>query len=187
MRILRSLISAALLLGLAGCATWTPGGKPHVHRAGYTLTVPPGWTYHPSAGGELLATRDGLILQRLTVRGIRLPHTLAGSKRELTAALTPYELVEIFADEGASDRKLSRFTVTARSAARIGGLDGARYDYAFATEDGLRLSGRRWLVPRGDTLWVATYLASSRHYHERDLEAVTAAIEAVTFAPRPAR
>lgn len=187
MRTLRSLTLAALLLALAGCATWGPGGKPHRHREGYAVTVPSGWVFHPAVGGELLTTRDGLVLQRLAIRCIRLPHTLALSKRALTADLAPYDLAEAFADEGKADRSLSRFAVSNQTAVTIDRVEGVRYDYAYATGDGLRLSGRRWLVPRGDTLWMATYLAPSRHYYDRDLAAITSAIETVAFEPLPAQ
>jgi hypothetical protein len=185
MRTLRALILPLVLLALAGCTTWGPGGVPHQHRDGYTVTVPSGWTFHPAVGGELFATRDGVVLQQLTVRQFTLPHKLQLSKREIKPGLGAYELAEIFADEGRSDRKLARFTVSAQAAVKIGGLAGVRYDYAYVTEDGLRLSARRWLVPRGGKLWMATYLAPSRHYHERDLASVTAAIESVRFTAPP--
>ncbi len=183
MRSLRALIPALLLLALSGCATWGPGGAPHRHREGYSVTIPAGWIFHPSMGGELLATRDGLVLQRLTIRHLKLPHTLPLSKRELTAALTPYELAEIFTDEGKADRTLSQFAVSQQSAVKIGRCDGVRFDFSYATQDGLRLSGRRWLVKRDGDLWLAAYLAPTRYYYERDLPAVSAAVEAITFDP----
>ena len=188
MRTLPSLIFPVLLLLLAGCASWGPGGAARHHRDGYTLAVPAGWVFHPAFGGELLATRDGVGLQRLTVRVLPLPHTLPVSKRVLTKDLTPFEIAENLADEGKADRTLPRFAVSAQAAVKIGGLDGVRLDYSHATEEGLRLAARRWAVVRGDTLWLATYLAPARHYHARDLPAVTAAIETVAFdAPAPAR
>jgi hypothetical protein len=186
MRSLRALIPLLSVLAVSGCATWDPGGSPHRHRDGYTVTVPPAWTFHPALAGELIATRDGVILQRITVRQLKLPHKLPVSKRELKPGLGTYELAEIFADEGRSDRTLARFEVSTQSPVTIGGIAGLRYDYSFATEDGLRLSARRWLIPRGDHLWIATYLAPSRHYHERDLAIATTTIESVSFTSPPA-
>jgi hypothetical protein len=181
MRSLRPLICSVALLALAGCATWGPGGAPHHHAAGYTLTVPAGWIFHPSFGGELLATRDGVILQRLEVLSIPLPDTLPISKRIISRDLTPFEIAENLADEGKADRALQQFTMSAQAAVKISGLDGVRLDSTHTTEEGLRLGVRRWAVVRGDRLWLATYTAPTRHYYERDLPAVTAAIEAVNF------
>lgn len=183
MRTLRPLTLALLLLTLAGCATWGPGGAPHHHTAGYTVTIPPGWIFHPSLGGELIATREGLVLQRLSVRGLALPHTLARSKRSLAKDLGPFDLAEELINEDKADRALGQFTVTAQTAVKIGGIEGVRIDSTHATEEGLRLSTRRWAAVRGDTLWLATYTAPTRHYFDRDLPAVTAAIEAIRFDP----
>lgn len=187
MRNARPLICLAFALLLAGCASWGPGGTPYRHAAGYTVTVPSEWIFHPSMQGSLLATRDGLFLQRLTIRELKLPHTLPISKRELSAALTPFEIAEILTDEGKADRSLPRFEVTAQSAPTLGSHPGLRTDYTHATEDGLRVSGRRWVAMRGNTLWIATYEAPSRYYHERDLAVITAAMESVSFAPKTTR
>jgi hypothetical protein len=181
MRLLHSLISIFCLLSLSGCATWAPGGSAFKHRDGYTLTVPPGWIFHPAMGNELLATREGLLLQSFKVVSLKLPRTLPASKIELTRALTLYEVAEGFVAEGNADTSLSAFTVTAQTQVMIGTKPGIRYDYRHTTTDGLQLSARRWVVPRGDTLWMATYAAPTRHYYEHDLASVTSAVERVVF------
>ena len=181
MRTLRSLICSVVLLALSGCASWGPGGAPHHHAAGYTLTVPAGWIFHPAYGGKLMATRDGVVLQRLEIRTFSLPYALPISKRVISRDLTPFEIAENLADEGKADRSLQQFTMSTQAAVKIGGLDGVRLDSTHTTEEGLRLGVRLWAIMHGSQLWLATYTAPTRHYHERDLPAVTAAIEAVRF------
>lgn len=184
MRLLHSLTALLCLLCLSGCATWGPGGSAFKHRDGYTLTVPPGWIFHPAMGNELLATREGLLLQSFKVVSLKLPRTLPASKTELTSALSLYEIAEALASEGKADTSLSAFTVTAQTQVVIGTKPAIRYDYRHVTSDGLRLSARRWVVPRGTTLWVATYTAPGRHYYDHDLASVTAAVEQVVFESR---
>lgn len=183
MRTLRSLIYSVVLLALSGCASWGPGGAPHHHAAGYTLTVPAGWIFHPAFGGQLVATHDGVVLQRLEIRTFLLPYTLPISKRVISRDLTPFEVAENLADEGKADRTLQQFTLTAQAAVKIDGLDAVRLDSTHTDEEGLRLSARRWAIVRGNQLWLATYIAPTRHYYERYLPAVTAAIETVRFDP----
>jgi len=184
MRPIHTLILVLCLLMSGGCATWRPGGSAFPHPEGYTLTVPAGWTFHPAVSGtDLLATRDGLLLQNLKVNTFKLPYTLPYSKTILTSSLSFYEIIEIAVAEGKADQSLTGFTVSTQTPVTIGALPGLRYDYHFTTDDGLRQSARRWVVPRGEKLWLATYIAPARHYFERDLAAVTAAIENTSFRP----
>jgi hypothetical protein len=180
---LRVSLVLGLLLGLTGCATWGPGGVPHKSPLGFTLTVPAGWIFHPSVGGELFATRDGVALQQFTVRRGELPLDLPMTKREVKAGMTAYELAEMLTDEDRAEKQRERYTVTATAATQLGGLEGCRFDFSHRTPDGLRMSGRVWAVMRGEYLYVLRYAAPSRHYYERDLAAVTSAVEGLKFVP----
>lgn len=182
MHLARALIVSLALLALTGCASWTPGGSPHVSKAGFTITPPAGWTYHPNAGGQFFATRDGIVLQQFSVTRTKLPHTLPQTKRTLTADLTPYELSEAFSDEKKSAPGVNAHLVTVRDAARLDGRDGFRFDSTHVTEEGLKISMRTWGVVVDGSLYVAVYAAPTRHYYARDLQLISDTVERITFA-----
>lgn len=182
MHLARALIVSLALLLLAGCATWTRGGAPHTNKAGYTITLPASWTYHPNAGGRLVATRDGIVLQEFAIIRLKLPHELPKTKRSLTAALTPYELSEALADERKTIPAFGAYSVVARDAVRLDGHDGFRFDSRHVTEEGLNISMRTWGVVVNDVFYLIDYAAPTRHYHARDLAAISEAVERITFA-----
>lgn len=178
MRILRHTLSACALLLLSGCVTWQPGGQPYTARSGdYRLTPPPGWMFIEAPAGTVRATRDGLVLQELTVTTHELKTPLPNSKRVLTSTLTAFELAEAVADDLRTNREFLNFEIVANEPATIGGREGFALTVRYQTKDKLRLTIRIAGVIQGNKLYTLRFAAPTRHYFERDLPAFTAAVQ----------
>lgn len=174
-RILKFSAATAVILVLSGCQVWQEGGSTFRTRDGKaSLHVPNGWMFTSAAAiaqGDMLATRDGVLLQRMVLEHHELEKPLALTKRKLTPALSPYELAEAVVDDLRSNRELSSFEVHDNSPATVGGRPGFRLVTSFRVPapEGLRVTEIRYGTIVGERLYTLRFTAPTRHYFERDL------------------
>jgi hypothetical protein len=187
MRSLRLILPAlACLLLLSGCQTWQNGGTRHTAASGaYSLQVPAGWMFHPTGatGGEFMATKDGIFLQRLYVEQLDLAKPLTHSKRTLSDKLTPYELAEAYVDELRANHELLGLEVKENTPVTFGGQPGFRLvaTYHVAQPANLQITEVRYGGVHGGRLCQLIYAAPTRHYYERDLGETAAAAQSFSF------
>jgi hypothetical protein len=182
-KILISLFALAIA-GLIGCQTveWKAGGTPHTAKDGdFTVTVPEGWTFAERLPGNIVGTRDGLLLQRLMVERRELKDPLPVSKRVLAASLTPLELAEAITDDLRANRSLLGIEVTESQPATVGGQSGFKLLINFHTADKLRGSEAIFGCIKGDRLYLLVFIAPARHYFTHDLAAFEEAAKTFQF------
>ena len=177
------LICALALAGLgAGCQLWNPGGTPATAKNGaFTITAPAGWMYATTLGPDLLASRDGLALQSITIQHHDLAKPLPHSKRALTASLAPYEAAEAVLDDLRADHDLHGFELQENTPATVGGQPGFKLVFSYRTADKLHLSEACYGTIHGGSLYLARYLAPARHYFARDLTEFEASLRTLQF------
>lgn len=167
----------ATLLLVSGCQVWQPGGTAFTAEKNvFSLTVPSGWNFTTKAVGgphtDLLATKDGVFLQRLVVEHHLLKDPLPNSKRTLTAQMSPFEIAEAVIDDLRTSRALQHFEVNENTPATVGGQPGFKLLLQFQNSDNLRLAEIRYGSLIGDRLYVLRFTAPARHYFERDLATI---------------
>lgn len=164
-----ALLAAPLLL-LSGCQVWQPGGMPVTGKDNaFTVTPPSGWLYATSIGPDLLASKEGLVLQNLALTHVDLTKPLPNSKRQLAATLAPYEVAEAAVDDLRGNHDLLGFELRTNTPATVGGHPGFKLVYSYRTKDKLHLNVVRYGAIAGNRLWYVSYTAPARHYFDRDL------------------
>ena len=172
---------------LSGCQGWTRSGA-HTSDLGYRVETPPGWIYHPTLGGEFVATRQGLFLQRLHVSQRDLETPLANSKRTLTAALTPFELAEAIVDELKADRSFQQLSIVENVPATLGGKPAVRITFEYRVENDARMKSVRYHSLHGEYLYTVGLGAPARHYFDDALPAFETTVRSFMFTePDPAK
>ena len=160
LRLLMFTLSALATFWLAGCQIWNPGGTPYTAKDGaFTVRPPADWMYATRLGNDLLATKDGPVLQQIIVEHRDLKDPLPHSKRTLTASLAPYEVAEAVTDNLRADHSLLGLEIKENVPATV---------FSFHTGEKLRLSEQCYGCLAGGRLWLLRYCAPSRHYFERD-------------------
>ena len=161
------------LLGslLGGCQLpqWQPGGGTHTVGDGtFSVNVPPDWMYLEGRAGHLVATNDGLYLQRINMERTELKEPLSYSKRVLTANLTPLELAEAVADDLRADHAMMGLEVVENTPAELDGHPGFKLVITYHTEGNLRVSEAIVGAIVGENLYVLVYAGPTRYYFDRD-------------------
>jgi hypothetical protein len=185
-RALRGITVALVTLLGTGCSLkgdlpWEPVDRPH--KGGgwvgpkFSIQVPDGWIrLNDDEDEALLATRDGFLLQSISVRRMDVDEPLKNTKKRLREGMSAKELAEVLVDDLRASPGFSGVKVLETRPATVAGQPGFRATVAFMDE-GLRRQAVLVGMLAGEDLWRLSYVAPARHYYELDLKTFEAALE----------
>jgi len=170
----RSAGAAALALA-AGCAaarpTWVPAGGTYSPPSGrYALELPDGWLLRGEVD-RVLASRDGVFLQRIDVGRREVGKSLGSTKKVLARGMLPQEVAEVVQDAIMSSPGMQGSTMLENAPAEIDGRPGFKLVFGYKDPDGLKVRAVFYGVLVEDSLYELSYRAPERHYFGRDLAA----------------
>ena len=172
----RKLAGAAALALAAGCAAarpaWAPvaGGTWSPPSGRYALQLPDGWMLRGEAD-HVLASRDGIFLQRIDVGRREVGKPLGGTKKMLARGMLPQEVAEVVQDAIMSSPGMQGTTMLENGPAEVDGRPGFKLVFGFKDADGLKLRAVLYGVLVEDSLYELAFRAPERHYFGRDLAA----------------
>jgi hypothetical protein len=172
------------LLG-TGCSLgrdlpWEPVDRPH--KGGgwvgpkFSIAMPEGWIRLNDGEDEsLTVTRDGFLLQSISVRRLDVDEPLEHTKKQLREGMSAKELAEVLVDDLRARPGFSGVKVLETRPATLSGQPGFRVTVTFM-DDGLRRQAVLAGVLLEEDLWRVSYVAPARHYFELDLKHFDAAL-----------
>lgn len=174
-RRLRALACAVILVGLSACTTVTlaPAGAYAVGT--HTVTLGRSWSdisiiIAGRPKNVRLLSIDGPLLNRLYIAdglasGQFIVKPLKKERPTPTwkTGMSPNEQVEFVADSVAA-LDYQRVETSNLRPARVGDVDGLRFDISAKTAEGLDISGIAQVAESGGKLFMILYLAPSEHY-----------------------
>ncbi len=171
------IVPALALLGLlSGCQIWQPGGArvPGKNNT-FSITPPSGWMYSTAQGAELVASKEGPILQKLLVERTDLAAAAKAGKVAVRPGMSAFEAAEAMVGQLRANQDLQGFELRENVPAEVGGKPGFKLVFSYRTKDRLHLAEIRYGAVAGNDLWLVRYTAPARHYFERDAEVFEAA------------
>lgn len=178
MRNLTLVLLGSSVLLLAGCQAWQPGGANVAGKNNaFAITPPAGWMYTTVGGADLLASKEGPVLQRIVVEHADLGKLPKGAKRAVAPGMNAFEAAEAVIGELRGDHDLLGFDLKENTPASVGGHPGFKIVFSYRTADRLHLAEARYGALVGDVLWLVRYAAPARHYFERDAPAFESAMQ----------
>jgi hypothetical protein len=163
---------AAILLSGCQTARWSPtaGTYEPARNPAYSVELPAGWMRNNQAArGDLVLTRDGFLLQQVTVEQRPLGRALPNTRQTLSATMLPHEVAAVLVDNLRGDTGLLQFTLLKDEPRMISGRPGFQFSYEYATREGLKVRGVQAGFVEEGTLWSFAYHAPRRHYFDRYL------------------
>lgn len=170
----RGPLKVALLVAclfLAGCVTlpWYPTSGIYTSEAqNFAVELPKGWM-RLNSEENLLITRDGILLQHVTVERARVDRPLKNTKKVLTRGMQPQAVAEVIIDNFMSSERMLDLKVLENRPIQIGPNRGFRLVYAHRDKEGLRFKSVLHGFLAGDVFYSIRYTAAERYYFAKDL------------------
>jgi len=174
------------LLCVAACASgpgWVPAEgtfEPPSRR--YAIQFPRGWM-RLGDRDTVVASRDGLFLQRIDVFQHETGKPVGGTRKAVSARMLPQEVAEVVHDALASSPGMQGMTVLENAPASLDGRPGFKLVVAYKDLDGLRMRSIVYGTLLGEALYELSYSAPERHYFDRDLQAFEQVRSTFRIAP----
>jgi hypothetical protein len=134
----------------------------------YTVDLPVGWIRQFTETGELLASRDGFLLQTILVEKRPLKTAFPKTKKEATATLLPSELAErAIAELKTTSEQLGALTVLENEPVLVSGREGFRLRVAYRNERGVEIWREVVGVTDDKRYYQLTYFAPKLYYFDK--------------------
>ena len=163
------LLGLGLLLG--GCVSlpWQPtAGVYSSPKENFAVELPSGWM-RLNAQEDVLVTRDGLLLQHVSIERAMVDKPLKNTKKTLTRGMQPQALAEVIIDNFVSSDRMLDVKVLENRPVQIAQQRGFRLVYTHRDKNGLRFKSVLHGFLAGDVFYAIRYTAAERYYFAKDL------------------
>jgi hypothetical protein len=175
MPVTRTPSVAVLLLGiglvLGGCVSvpWQPTAGLYSSPAeNFSVELPRGWM-RLNSNEDLLITRDGVLLQLVSVERAAVDQPLKSTKKTLTRGMQPQAIAEVIVDNFMSSESMLDVKVQENRPVQVAQHRGFRLVYTHRDKNGLRFKSVLHGFLAGDVFYAIRYTAAERYYFAKDL------------------
>ena len=161
---------------LAACASFAAvGGKVAVPGQGFEVDLPQGWTriWDPTLISKdvqpLLLTRDGFVLQGISIGREPIQQALPNSKKKFVAGMSPAEAAEVEVEDLRASSEVVNLELLESTPASIGERPGFRLVFVWKTKGDLRMKRLQYGVLDGPWVYRLIYYGTARYYFDRDV------------------
>ena len=175
MQVTRASSLGALVLGLGllvgGCVSlpWQPTAGLYSSPAeNFALELPQGWM-RLNSNEDLLITRDGVLLQHVSVERAAVDRPLKSTKKTLTRGMQPQAIAEVIIDNFMSSERMLDVKVVENRPVQVAQYRGFRLVYTHRDKNGLRFKSVLHGFLAGDVFYAIRYTAAERYYFAKDL------------------
>lgn len=164
-----------------------PGVPAAMRKAGWAIQFPEGWIQDVS-GSSVTASRDGALLNSITLTLVPHRSVFAASKRKSGPDSLPEDLAESYVATLQADKTLTDVELVASDPAELAGKPAFRVHVRYRLPEmqgGARIAQVAVGTPLPTGLLLLTYRAPAIHYFDRWLASFDAAVPSVAYVPPP--
>jgi hypothetical protein len=186
-RTMRKSVYAVILIALliTSCAPWVMSkGEVYTSKTGdYSIRLPEGWVRTNAqlafgdTKGDLLATRDGLLLQQIMIQRLGVNRELNKTKRMFRKGMLPSEAAKVITDLLSSNENMQNFKVVKNVPVKLNGSKGFKATFKYKTTDDLWVKMVYYGFIKGETFYGISYVAPQRYYFKKDLKPFKKAVK----------
>lgn len=134
----------------------------------YALELPLGWIRQYTQEKNLIASRDGFLLQAIGVVRRPLKQAFVRTKKAATPGMLPSELAELeIAELKSRDELTAALTVLENEPAALSGKEGFRLKVAYNNARGLEINEVVYGLADESAMYRVIYRAPKLHYFDR--------------------
>ena len=167
-RYLLAVSSITLLITVAGCGPYVSAPKRYSDfGSGLHADLPSGWLQYTESKDGFTITRDGLRLEKITIRTTRVGKKIEGIDRVYDANMMPHEVADLSIGLMKAKPDMKSFEVEKIDTARMAGQDGYKVDARYIDEGGLCKRLRLYGAVMGKYVCEFLYEAAEPDYFHR--------------------
>jgi hypothetical protein len=165
-----STLGVACVHFTAGCSTYSRVGREYRHSgAKLRVSLPSGWLRFRPARDAYVFTRDGLQLERISIRLTKTGKKLAGTDRTYNTGMLPHEIAELSLGILDARDDTKNFVVERIDLATVAGYEGYVASATYTTPAGLPMRVRLCGALIGEYVCEFQYAAAADVYYHRYL------------------
>ena len=160
----------SILLIFSGCATWQLINTDNLKWKQYYFEaeLPEGWVKFNSPVHLLFLTKDGVLLQCITISRHDLDKELPMSKKKIKENMLIQDIASIVVDEMTLNREeYLNLEFLENKPSNIGGIKGFRLIYTFNNKDFMQYRGIAYGFIFKKKYYDIEYLAAKQYYFEK--------------------
>lgn len=161
-------LAVVLLFFFSGCGPYVRASKRYSEfSSGLQADLPEGWLQYTEAKNGYTITRDGLRLEKITIRTTRVGKKIEGIDRVYNAGMMPHEVADLSVGLAKAQSEMRSFEIRKIDAARVAGQDGYRVDAVYIDEGGLHKGLRMYGAILGKYVCELVYEAAEPVYFQK--------------------
>ena len=164
------IFSALVFVVIVSCAPWSRvGGLYKSSSSNYSVELPEGWM-KSNASDYLLISRDGILLQRITIIRLDINKELTNTKKKFKKDMLPQEAAEVIIDDRMTDSAILNFEVLENAPENICEFPGFKLVSTFTNNDGLKFKSVDYGFILDEWFYGISYTAPQRYYFDKDIK-----------------
>ncbi len=167
---IRVLFLSVLLLNGCAMVPWVkaPTGEYKDGARKFTAQLPQDWMRYTRAQ-YFIMTRDGIVLDSVTVERRKIDEPLAFTKKKFTKSMLINEIADVEIDDYKSGENIFKFNVVSNEPVKIANQDGFRLEYTYETSSGLIKQGIHYGFLYDGMVYRIMYDAAQQYYYKQNL------------------
>src|SRR3990170_99189 len=162
---MKRFIIISLLL-LTSCvpapAVWVQEkGQQTMAPLNFSVQIPEGWV-KMNKGEFLLITRDGMLLQTISIDRMAINSPLKYTKKKLEKGMLPQEVAAIIIDNITSSQ-IQNYELKENTPATLDGQEGFKIIYSYKSSDGVKQKAALYGFLYGEWFYEIRYRATERY------------------------
>lgn len=173
------VLNLLIVFLLVGCVTMklVKPQKTSWKKGKFSSVLPVGWVKYTGPGMILSLTREGSLLQFITISKTKTGKELPKTKKKITEDLLLQEVAEIIEDELSLAEGISDFVLLSKKPVTLGGLEAFRLEYKYKTKDLVAYHGITHGFLFKKRYYEIQYWAMEQHYYDASIKALNEFIE----------
>ncbi len=166
----RFLILLGFILLVTSCAHWKPvQGTLAFPQKNYLFVIPQGWYQYHKTDDFLLLTRDGVVLESISISRLPVTEKLEHTRKKLRRDMLPQEISEVILDDLRLNTNLLNFQLLENVPTKIDSFPGFKLTYQYEGNNGVLYKTILLGFIRKSLYYQLKYDAAARYYFDRYL------------------
>lgn len=168
----KKIVISFLWLFLAGCATiiYIEQNNSSWKRGYFEAELPINWIKYTSPFHELFLSKDGFLLQSISLSKTKTNKELPATKRKIIEGMLLQEISELVIDEMNLSQKYKNLKIISNIPTELGDIDAFKIEYSFNNDRLVKYQVIMYGFLYKRRYFEVEYLAIKQHYWDKSLK-----------------